>query len=1242
MNDVNIPEPWTPQQWAAITGRGRNLLVAAAAGSGKTAVLVERVIRLLDGEPPVDIDRLLVVTFTEAAAAQMRGRIAAALERAREADPDNPAPARQLALLGRASISTIHSFCLGVLRRHFYRLGLDPAFRVMDEGESALLGQDVLTALLERAYEAGGDSFTRLADSFGGNAGADLEQLVLSVYHYARSQPRPLEWLKRVAQAFDLPEGTQVDQVPWAGPVLAEARRRLCEAAAWMAEARELAARPAGPHAYLPVLESDAAVIAGVQAAASSWDQLASALGNGLAFARLPGVRKKEVDVDLQEACKYARDQAKGILSGLAKGIFARPGAELVEELRRVGPLMETLTGLVTQFYHDYQEAKAERAQVDFNDLEHFCLQLLWEDDGSGRLLPSDVARELQERYTEVLVDEYQDVNGVQDAILTLVSRQAGPHPNLFMVGDVKQSIYRFRLADPGLFLGHYSRYPREPGGREQLIDLSSNFRSDHTVLDGVNFLFRQLMDGQVGEIAYDRAAELVPGRTVPYSGHPPVEVCLCERKPASGEPGEEPQEDGVPPEEEEDLTALEREAHLAAGLVKAMVGGSTPFRFYDLHLKETRAASYRDVVILMRATRERANVVTEVFRDLGIPIYAELGTGYFAASEVEVALALLRVTDNPRQDIPLATVLRSPAVGLDAAELSRVRLKSRHTAFYDAVKAAASDPGLGATSRKLAEFLSRLESWRTAARRGPLSRLVWQVLEDTRYYDYCGGMPGGSQRQANLRALYDRARQFDGFARQGLFRFLRFVERLRESQDLGSAPALGEDEDVVRVMSVHKSKGLEFPIVILLDAGKAFNWRDLYGDVLCHRDLGLGPRVVDPDRRIKYPSLAHTAVACQRRLEALAEEMRVLYVAMTRAREKLVVVGSARDLEGKCRRWATATRVMGWPLPDAWLARAGTWLDWLGPALARHAAGRAICEHGQSPLEVLDARVRDDPSAWTVTILPASGRLRAQAGEGEDLGGLTWQEIRELKLPSTPPDPVLAAEVAKRLDWSYPQARLAERAAKVSVSELKRLYDPSREDAEDRSARHRPPFPRPQFLTAGGVRPSGAELGTGVHTVMQHLDLEGPLDVLDIARQVEDMVQRELLLPAVARAIDPVPLAAFFQSLLGRRLVQARTTVRREIPFTLAVPAQELYEELDGPGEFVVVQGIIDCAFAHAGGLVLLDFKTDREGEKTRLLPAYRQQVSIYRRALSGATGKAVTEAYLVFLATGTAVPVA
>ncbi|KKM08756.1 hypothetical protein SY88_21820 [Clostridiales bacterium PH28_bin88] len=1256
---------WTPAQWDAITVRDCNLLVSAAAGAGKTAVLVERIIRrLLDRKQPVDIDRMLVVTFTEAAAAEMRQRIGEALKKALEQEPENLHLHRQLALLNRAAVSTLHSFCLQAIRSHFYQLGLDPMFRVADDAEATLLRLEVAEDLFERKYaaEPEGGPFTDLAECYGGQRGDEgLMEIMLKVYDFARSHPSPREWLLRAAERFRLTAGTGLEDLPWTGTVLALVSFQLARAEAALVQALEAANRPGGPAAYRETLEQDLAVVRDLAQACAreKWDTLRE-LWLQAAFGRLPAVKSGTVDERLKQAVQDLRDEAKKLLGGLGEKYFARSSQELVTDLRVVGSRVAALVELVLDYDAAYSQAKASRGLVDFADLEHYCLQLLREQDHQGNPAPSPVALDMRSRFDEVLVDEYQDINGVQDAILSLVSRQDRQElPNLFMVGDVKQSIYRFRMAEPRLFLEKYQRYPDVPGGRERRVNLTANFRSRVGVIDAVNFLFRQVMTPGVGEMAYDLAAELTCGADYPEvaavegktpSAAGPVEVHLVERQAPSGEGKEqvEPGADGLPAEVEaegeenlEDLEALELEAMVIARRIREMVLGRE-FQVWDKGAGCYRPVSYRDIVILMRSTRVRANTLLEVFRRQDIPAYTELGTGYFAATEVETMLSLLRLIDNPRQDIPLVAVLRSPMVGLTAADLARVRTCGNGD-FYSAVVAAARKKDLGDLSLRLEQFLKQLDEWRTAARRAPLGDLIWRIYRDTAYLDYAGGMPGGSQRQANLRALQDRARQSERFSRQGLFRFLRFVERLRDSEgDLGTARALGENEDVVRLMSIHKSKGLEFPVVFVADLGKQFNFRDLSGDVLVHRDLGIGAVLVDPGARIKYPTLAHTAIQQRCRVEGLAEELRVLYVALTRARERLVLVGSARDLARSCGKWCQAVAHRGWALPDGQLAAAQTHLDWVCGALARHADGDLLrsmggCEHLPD-----DPEVRDDRSSWDLQVWGRHGGKQLETSLPQQVNQeVDWERVRRLEPLALPANPGLMAELERRLSWVSPRQVLAGKAAKVAVSEVKRRFDGGTVEEDTGLSLFRTGISsRPVFLQDNrGL--SAAERGTVMHLVAQHLDLKRPLDEAGILDQVAAMVTRELLTPEQAAAVGVAELAAFFRSSLGQRLLDRREQVRRELPFSLGLPAVEVYPELPplvAGEDRVLVQGIIDCLVDEGDGFLLVDFKTDRvmEGDLERVAASYRGQLRLYARAVEAIHRRPVKEAYLYFLTLG------
>lgn len=1226
-------------------------MVAASAGTGKTMVLVERIISLItDPVRPVDVDRLLVVTFTNAAAAEMRERIGRALAAELSKQPGSAHLQRQAALLGRASISTIHSFCLELLRQYFYLIDLDPAFRVADETEVALIQEEVLEDLFERRYTAeNNQSFTALVDCYGGRREDEaLQQLVLETYRFARSTPRPEDWLAGLPLGFDLPAGASFDQLPWS-PVLKEAL--LVELAAALNSlelAAGLARRPDGPQVYLANLEVERDAVHSLHRACSSgapWADL-QALVKGLRFEKLKPCKKEDTDPGLAEQARKLRDSAKKKVAGLAAEYFSRTAEELCEDLRELAPLIAELAGLALEFGEAYQKGKAARGVVDFNDLEHYCLRIL-EEPGPAGPGPSGAALELQDRFIEVLVDEYQDINSVQEAILTRVSRP-GREANLFMVGDVKQSIYRFRLAEPGLFLAKYRRFPGEKGGPERRLHLTRNFRCRRGIIDAVNFIFRQIMTPAVGEMAYENSAELVYG-----AGYPPapdesgeaVELYLIERdspaaeaeqaeNPAGGEM-EEAGEGGGQADAEEELDAVQKEARLIAARIKELVegtpGGSPGFQVFDRELQAYRPLVYRDVAVLLRATAGYANTYLEEFRQEGIPAYAELATGYFEATEVETVLSLLKIIDNPRQDVPLAGVLRSPVVGLGAAELAKIRLARPRGDFFDAVVAAALEEQ-GDLGRRLTEFLRKLEAWRTAARQGTLADLIWTIYRETGYYDFVGGLPGGGQRQANLRALYHRAQQYESTAFRGLFLFLRFIERLRDGgRDLGAARALSERENVVRVMSIHKSKGLEFPVVFLAGLGNKFNLKDLSKDMLMHKDLGLGPRLVNAAARVTYPTIARLALKHRLRMEALAEEMRVLYVALTRAREKLVLVGSARKLPNCLRRWCAPAGAAGWTLPGGELAGAASYLDWLGPALARHRDGSQLRELGfceeEPPAEVLG-----HASRWKISVTGCRARLEAAGPGGEEL----WARVRRLEpLEGNGP---LAGLVKTRLEWAYPRAGLPARPAKASVSELKRRFDLLEAADEQPANDFRPPVGgRPLFLMEErGL--TAAEAGTALHLALQHLDLKGPLDAGRIKEQVEGLVERELLTPEQAAAVPVVKVAAFFAGPLGRRVLAGRE-VLREMPFTLALPAGEIYPELGAEStEAVLVQGVVDCLVDEGDGFLLIDYKTDRISPEQLAGAArrYRGQLNLYARAVETILDRQVKEKYLYLFSLG------
>ncbi len=1274
---------WTPEQHDAITARGCDLLVSAAAGAGKTAVLVERIIRqVTDIYNPLDVDRLLVVTFTKAAAAEMRERINAAIARELNNNPDSLHLRRQLTLLNRASVTTLHSFCLDVLRRYFYKTDLDPAFRIADDTEAALLRLEVLSELFEDCYESQDEEFLQLVDAYGGlRDDSFLQDMVLSLYEFSHSNPWPEKWLDGIYEKYLATGGGSPGALEWGRSILESVRVLLKGCRDILTDAVRTASRPGGPAVYLQTLNDDISLVDDLlNAALISWDELYSII-NSAAFGKLKPCKGSDVDEYARERVKNSRDEVKKTVSKIREDFFSRPPADLNADLQKIAPLVKRLSGLTKEFRERYAKAKTERSLVDFSDLEHYCLKILMDSESApGRIIPSEAARELQEYFAEVFIDEYQDTNEVQETILGLVCGTGEQHTNRFMVGDVKQCIYRFRLAEPDLFLEKYHRYPRSQGGPERGIDLTRNFRSRCEVVAAVNYIFRQLMSGTLDKLVYDQKAELVSGAqypdcaaNVPTAANTPVEVYLLEKSSGSGDEellpdqartqDEDWQPEGGPVTgtggEPEDLDATQREARVIAGRIRELVQGSGDgipgLYVFDRKTGDYRPVVYRDIVVLLRSARNTANVFVEEFRAMGIPAYADLGTGYFEAVEVETMMSLLRIIDNPRQDIPLAAVLRSPVVGLSADEMAHVRTHESNGDYYDAVlKCAASGPGPGL---RLRSFLAQLESWRTQARRGPLSDLVWRLLHETGYYAYVGAMPGGAQRQANLRALYDRARQFEATSFRGLFRFLRFIERFREAgSDLGTAGALGENEDVVRIISIHKSKGLEFPVVFAAGLGKQFNTADLSKKSLLHKKMGLGLPMVDPDLRLTYPTVAQHAIRLSLKNELLAEEMRILYVALTRAREKLVLVGTVQSLSKASAGWCeTGLRADPghYPLPENALMSARNYLDWICPALTRHPDGAALRKI--SPETGVNFALLNDITRWEI-ITPGHTNLPLLPETGYNPAEF-MERVSHL-------EPVAVEHqydefLEKSLNWHYPWAGIAGIPAKASVTELKQRFAVDTEEASGTD----PVLPamtdinsiRPKFLhRLSGL--TAAEKGSAMHLVMQHIKPEEVMDHDTVASQIHRMYTAGLLTAEQAEAVSTDAIMGFFRGPLGQKVISAKR-VKRELAFTMAVPARVIYPEAeivpsqpvpgsrDVPGaqgvpdcEKVIIQGVIDCLVEEDDGFILIDYKTDYipPGKASETAKKYQGQLNLYSMAVERILKKPVKEKYLYFFAAG------
>ncbi|WP_048602082.1 helicase-exonuclease AddAB subunit AddA [Rubeoparvulum massiliense] len=1251
---------WTAQQWQAIHQRGTNLLVAAAAGSGKTAVLVERIVQRVTSETtPMDVDRLLVVTFTNAAAAEMRKRIGDRLEDALNQQPHSLYLKRQRSLLHRASISTIHAFCMQLLQRYSYLLEIDPQFRIANEGETALLQEEVLDQVLEEAYGEG-DRVYDLADHFSRDrTDQPLYDVILRLYQFARSYPWPDQWLQQQVTCYANAGQDSLDELTWTQELRKQLHIQLEGIQSILEEALQIVLQPGGPVPYLQRFQEELNMVQRLVAASeSSWLELYQQFQE-LSFERLPAVRKTDdVDDQLKTAAQDLRNLAKERLQKLHSTYFQQHPEQFVHDLVEMAPLLQTLVEMVQRFSQRYQEAKRRKGVVDFSDLEHYALQLLQgPNSGPHGVQPSEIALQLQEQYEEIYVDEYQDTNLVQETILQLIARgnqhenmngqshgqvhgesehQVG---NLFMVGDVKQSIYRFRLADPTLFLEKYKTYGKGSVGEGERIDLNQNFRSRAQVLDATNFIFQQLMDEEVGEINYDEQAALHRNALYPETEGMEVEVHLLDRKGSNtSEHAPEAELEEDEPQDLEELDKVQLEARWIAQQIRRLMGhnGGERFPVYNGKTGQYRPLQYRDIVILMRSAANWAPIFLEEFKHAGIPVYAELGSGYFAAMEVQVMLALLQVIDNPYQDIPLASVLRSPIVGCDGEALTQIRLGLEQVPFYEAVQAYVKNHPNSDLGEQLARFLRRLELWRTYARRHGVADLISLIYSETHYDDFVGGLPGGKQRQANLRALYDRARQYEETSYRGLFRFLRFIQRLQDQGgDMGTARSLGEQEDVVRVMTIHKSKGLEFPVVFVAGLNKWFNLRDLSQSLVLHQKLGMGLAYVNTSLRITYPTIAQLAIQHRLKLEMLAEEMRVLYVALTRAKEKLILVGSVNEWEKSMTAWRKLAETSDLLLPAYDRTKARSYLDWLGPIFLRHRQSVAL--GGEELIAPSLTNLWEHSSSWQFFHVTQDQLASWSLGETQE------EEMKLQALQLQQPiarNIIVRPDLFSRLQWHYPYPDAERYRAKQAVTELKRLAE-NADPYSDRqwiSKGSHLALQQPRFLQGEDWLPT--EKGSFMHLFMQHVPLQGEHTREQLEQVAVQLVRNQFLTEDQAACLDYSAIVRFFQSPLGQRLVQAKR-VYRELPFSYTLSAMQTYPQWqDRSDEPVLIQGVIDALFQEEDGWVLLDYKTDwvKESQGTnsfyldQLQERYRLQLTLYREAVEAIGQIELKGSYLYF----------
>ncbi len=1297
---------WTKEQEQVIKLRNRNILVSAAAGSGKTAVLVQRILeKVMDPDHPVDIDRLLIMTFTRAAAGEMRERIANALENALYENPDNEHLQRQTTLIHTAQITTIDGFCAYVIRNYFHLIGLDPGYRTGEEGELKLLKEDVMKELLENYYAKDSGKFKYFIECYAsGKTDDGIKELIYSLYNAAMSNPYPDSWLEKCIDCYRNTDLESIKVSEWMKLLWKNVVEDLDQAKTLIEEARELCFVPGGPYLYDDALGSDLLLIrdAKEKAEKGDFDGVGALLGSP-SFARLSTKKPKEpVDDTLKEQVKAIRESAKGILKEIGTRYFTVKEEELPLLLSSCLEPVEMLVELTREFIRLYGEKKREKNILDFTDMEHFALEILMEREENDQNLGeadsetgeisleengkaperqesvyhmSAAARELSLKYDEVMVDEYQDSNLVQEMITSCVSGWADGRKNIFMVGDVKQSIYRFRLARPELFMEKYKQY-RLTDSDEQRIDLHKNFRSRSQVLNSANFIFRQIMGEDLGGIAYDEAAALYPGAEFPDGNREeflPTEVLLVEKD-------SEELEDLM---EGQDARALE--ALAISHRIKEIVGKE---RVLDKETKEYRPVRYGDIVILLRSASGWSETFTEVLGAHGIPVYAASKTGYFSALEVVTVLNYLQVCDNPLQDIPLTGVLRSPLVGCTSQELAVLREEHPDGMIYESVlefleeyenradnwekeekNRRNSEPESGdlfewerflqeghqrkedeekearrkLTSpaaravlyEKLHDFIRLLTEMRDLAVYTPVHELILEVLRRTGYGNYAKALPNGAQRSANLAMLVEKAMDYEKTSYRGLFNFVRYIEHLQKYEvDYGEVNLSGAGEGSVEIMTIHKSKGLEFPIVILAGMGKQFNFQDLNARLLIHPDFGLGADAILPDRRVIVSTLNKQVIRRRLLEESLGEEIRVLYVALTRAKEKLIMTGTIANLEKELLYLSRFRDNEQELLPAETRLNGKTYWDYVLPALARHRCMDGLYEEF-GLLPSLENPLYDDPSEFEVKRITA--QMLAQTEVVDQATGQMEEDLFEQWDCEKVTDPGIREELERRFGFVYPYEYRKDIPVKVSVSDLKKKSYHEDTDIEEAVYFEPDIVPLiPRFMEEKRESEeefTGSARGTAYHRVMECLEYDKMDSAKQLREQVTALVENKKLSEAEADCVRISDVQIFIESELGQRMKGAALSgnLFREQPFVISRSAVEIDESWD-PQERVLVQGIIDAYFLEEDEIVLVDYKTDRvrRGEEQKLIDLYHTQLEDYAQALQRMTGRRVKEKYI------------
>lgn len=1209
---------WTNEQLQAIQEKNSNILVAAAAGSGKTAVLVERIIHKIIDEQ-MDIDKILVVTFTNAAASEMRERILEAIYKKLEENPENVHLQRQIILLNKASICTIHSFCLDVIHNHFYEIDLPSNFKIADTAEIDLLKQEVLDDLFEQKYTENDKNFIELLENYTNYRGDEaLQELVLKIYKFIQSSPFPIKWLQEKLELLKIKD-KDISQTIWGKLIIQTVDDDIQESIMQLEVTKSKMALYPEMTKFYQTISEDIINLQDLQKY-NYWDELYIKLLN-FNFSKWP-VDKKVIN-DLKEDSKEIRDKVKKHIKEKTAKLLSCSQEQAVKDLKIITPILEKLSNLVTEFTKNFAEKKKEKNCIDFNDIEHFALKILLDENNN----PTEVAKKYKEKFEEIAIDEYQDSNLVQEAILTSISKGN----NIFMVGDVKQSIYKFRQARPELFLQKYDEYKNkeEKAQEDNLkIQLFRNFRSRQNILNITNLVFESIMSKELGDINYNENEYLNYGANYPepeeiknYAGIAELDIIdLKEDESITAFEGEEDEE------EQERVEDDVLEAKFVANKIQELLNSN--YMVFDKK-QGYRKIRPKDIVILLRATSNLSPIYEKELSDLELPVFSDTSGTYLDTVEIQTILSVLKIIDNPLQDIPLVVVLRSSICNFTDNDLITIRLTDRNCNFYEAlIKTRLICEG--DLKNKIESFLEKLEKWKSISQYMPLDEFIWQIYLDTGYYQYVGLLPNGAMRQANLKTLFEKAKQYEKASFKGLFNFIQFIDKLKKQNgDLASAKLIGENEDVIRIMSIHKSKGLEFPVVFLCNSHKKFNMQDLNDNILLHQDIGFGPTIMDTTRKIKYSSIAKDAIKLKMKQETLSEEQRILYVALTRAKEKLYITGRSKDFtkyvqdKNKVLEMYESENIK---LDAKLMKKANSYLDWIMYVYLFN-QGRTITLKGES------YKLSD---IITLNVSNKKDLLKALAKE-EVVEQIDLKEKIEQILKNKSDEENKKSEQALKelLEWKYDYIVDTTLPTKSSVTKIKQekiKLEEMLKGIESEEVEYKKSY-TPKFMQED-KKISSAEKGTLVHLCIQRLDERKDYELKDIQNMILNLVEKEIITQNEADAIDVNLIYQYTKSQLFEELRKAKE-VHKEQPFYINIPAKDVVSEAENSKKNILVQGIIDLYYIDKNdNLVLIDFKTDyisnEPNAKEKILDKYKVQLEIYKTALEQALNRKTSKTAL------------